>query len=121
MVIERSFMVISLYCNCRAQRLIERLSFCRRRHGSDPRIEAAGAVSLRHLRQRNDLDPGGTPGGSELLEALAAEIAQRIHRRLEKLARIEFASGLRRDLAERRGHRQPAIGVDIDLANTVPD
>ena len=45
----------------------------------------------------------------------------RVHRRFQEFARIELASVRRRDLAERRGHRQPAVGVDIDLADAVPD
>src|ERR1700758_2153864 len=59
--------------------------------------------------------------GTELLETLAAEIAQRVHRRFQESARIELALALGCDFAEGRGHCQPTIGVDIDLANTVPD
>ena len=54
--------------------------------------------------------------------ALAAEIAQAIHRRFQEFSRIEFAFALHRDLAERWVvGREPAIGVDIDFADTMPD
>src|SRR3981189_259342 len=59
--------------------------------------------------------------GAELLEALAAKIAHRIHRGFQEFTRIEFAPGLRGDLAERRGHRQPTVGIDIHLADSMLD
>src|SRR6476620_3264717 len=70
-------------------------------HSSHAWIERARAVALGHLGQRNDLDLRGMAGGAELLEALAAEIAQAIHCRFQEFARIEFAFALHRDLAER--------------------
>src|ERR1700752_5051891 len=57
--------------------------------------------------------------GTELLETLAAEIAQRVHRRFQESARIELALALGCDFAEGRGHCQPAIGVEIDLSNAL--
>src|SRR4029453_13890017 len=87
---------------------------------SHPWIERARAVALGHLGQWNDLDLRGMACGAELLEALTAEVAQTIHRPLQEFARIEFAFALHRHLAERSGHRQPAVGVDIDLANAMP-
>src|SRR5713226_5819177 len=60
-------------------------------------------------------------GSTELLKTLAAEVTHRIHCRLEEFARIELASAPGRDFPERRGHRQPAVGVDIDLADAMPD
>src|SRR5579864_4639044 len=88
---------------------------------ADPRIERARAVALRHLGERHYLDARGVARGSELLEALAAQIAQRVHRGFQEFARVEFAFALGGNLAERRSHRQPAIGIDIDLADTVFD
>ena len=60
-------------------------------------------------------------GRAELLEAFATKLTHRIHRGLEEFARIEFGSRLRCDLAEHRGHREAAIGVDIDLAHAASD
>ena len=60
-------------------------------------------------------------GGAELLEALGAQPLERIHRRLQELARIELAPLLERDLAELPGHRHAAVGVDVDLAHAVAD
>src|SRR4051794_975445 len=90
-------------------------------HRSDARIEAAAAVAFRHFGERQHLDAGGVARGAELLEALAAEVAHRVHRGFKEFARIEFALALGPDLPERRRHRQPAIGVDVDLTNAVPD
>src|SRR5580698_9858582 len=90
-------------------------------HISDARVKRSAAIAFGHFRQRDHLDPGGVAGRTELLETFAAEIAHGVHRGFEEFARIEFASGLRRDFPECRRHRQPAIGVDIDLANAVPD
>jgi len=68
-----------------------------------------------------DLDAGCSLAASIDAEQLAAEIAHRIHRGLQEFARVEFAFDLRSNFPERRGHRQPAIGIDIDLADTMPD
>src|ERR1700694_3192600 len=59
--------------------------------------------------------------GAELLEALAAEVAHRVHRRFEEFARVEFTLVLGPDFPERGGHRQPAIGIDIYFADAVLD
>src|SRR6185312_3306553 len=88
---------------------------------SDAWIEGSGAIAPRHLCQRNDLDLRGVAGSPELLEALPAEIAQTVHCRFQEFARIEFTPRLCRDLAECSSHRQPAVGVDIDLADAVLD
>src|SRR5512137_2760790 len=96
-------------------------SFGCRCHLADTWIERARAIAFRHLRQRDHLDPRTMAGRTELLEALAAEISHRVHRGFQEFTRIELAPALRGDLAERRGHRQPAVGVDIDLADAVSD
>ncbi len=59
--------------------------------------------------------------GAELFEALATEIAHRIHRGLEEFARIKLVLVRCGHLAERGCHREAAVGVDIDLADTMPD
>ena len=56
-----------------------------------------------------------------MLEALLADRPHRIHRGLQEFARIEFAAVLLRDAAEFAGHREAAIGVNIDLAHAVLD
>src|SRR5262245_28391570 len=96
-------------------------SFCGIGYPSNAWIECAGSIASRHLGQWDDLDAGRMPCRAESLEALAAKIAQAIHRRFQKFARIELAPALGCDLAERRGHRQPAVGIDIDLSDTVLD
>src|SRR5258708_34542195 len=87
---------------------------------ADARVERSRAIAPGHLRQRDHLDPCGVARGAELFETLAAEVAHRIHRRFEEFARIEFALPFVGALAERRGHRPPAIGVDIDRAPPLP-
>src|SRR4029450_5779812 len=69
---------------------------------SDTWIERAFAITPRHLGHWDDLDLRGVARGAELLEALPAEGAQRVHRRFEEFARIKFASVWRCDLAECR-------------------
>src|ERR1700722_14123638 len=92
-----------------------------RGHASDTRVKRSATIAFGHLGQWDHLDLGRMACRAELFEPLAAEIAHRIHRGLEEFARIEFAPGLGRYFPECRGHRQPAIGVDIDLADAVPD
>eukprot|EP01035_Chromulina_nebulosa_P038698 gene38698-52278_t len=77
---------------------------------ADLRIETAAAIAPRHFGERDGPDFGGVAGGAELFEALAAQVAHGIHRRLEEFARIEFAAVRSRDLAEHRGHREPTVG-----------
>src|SRR3982750_1168456 len=88
---------------------------------SNARVERARSIAPGHLRQRDGPDLAGMAGGTKLHKALAAEIAHRIHRGFKEFARIEFALALGRDFAECRGHRQPAVGVDIDLAHAMFD
>src|SRR5690242_13468710 len=64
---------------------------------TDTRIKFTGAVELGHFSQRDHLDLRGIPGGAELLETLATEIAHRIHRGFQELAWIEFALVTGRD------------------------
>src|SRR5213593_3917756 len=84
---------------------------CGMGHLPDTWIERARAIAPRHLGQWDDLDLRSVACSAELFEALAAKVAQRVHRGFQELARIEFAFALRCDLAERGGHRQPAIGI----------
>src|ERR1700682_1420184 len=88
---------------------------------ADARVERSAAIAPGHFRQRDHLDLGRVARGAELFKTLAAEVAHRIHRRFEEFARIEFAFAFGGDHAERRGHRQPAVGVDVDLAHAMPD
>ena len=69
---------------------------CCDRHVPNSRIERAGAIALRHLRQRNHLDLRCVAGGAELLEAFTTKLPHRIHRRLQEFARVELALGLGR-------------------------
>src|SRR4051812_2218570 len=94
---------------------------CRGDNVSNSWIERAGAITPGHFRERNDLDPGRIACGPELLEPLAAEVAHRVHRGLEKFPRVEFAFRLCGHLAEDGRHRQAAVGIDIDLAHAVLD
>src|SRR6516162_2708280 len=99
----------------------ESFGLCRGNGFSDARIERTRAITLRHLGERDDLDPGSVARGAELLEPLTAEVAHRIHGGLKKLARVEFTLCLRGHLADDRGHRQAAVGVNIDLAHALLD
>src|ERR1700680_4858818 len=90
-------------------------------HLPDAWVERARAITPRHLGQWNDPDLRGVARGTELLKALAAEVAQRGHRGFQELTRVEFAFALRCHFAKGRRHRQPAVGVDIDLADAVLD
>src|ERR1700674_3764536 len=110
MVIDWSFMAFSLLCWQRT-RSNGVQSFGGDGRLSDARVERSTAIAFGHFGQRDHLDPGGVARRTELFEPLAAEIAHRIHRRLEEFARVEFAPGLGCYLSECRGHRQPAIGV----------
>src|ERR1700733_7730044 len=92
-----------------------------RGHASDTRVERSATIAFGHLGQWDHRDLGRMARRTELFEPLAAEIAHRIHRWLEEFARVEFAPGLGCYLSECRGHRQPAIGVDVDLADAMPD
>src|SRR5437764_819542 len=89
--------------------------------GVDARVEFAGAVPPRHLAHRNDLDLACVSGGAELLESFAAQIAHRIQRGFQEFTWVELGPRLRGDFAEHRGHRQPAVGVYIDLAHAALD
>src|SRR5258706_1298363 len=96
-------------------------SFGGGRYVSDARIERARPVTPGHFRERDYLDLAGIARGTKLHKAFAAEVAHRIHGGFKEFARIEFASAPGREFPERRGHRQPAVGVDIDLAHAMPD
>jgi len=91
------------------------------RGAADPGIQRPRAIALRHLGKRDHLDVRRIPRRPELFEPFATERAQRIHRGFQEFSRIEFALGLRGDLAKRRRHRQPTIGIDVHLAHAVPD
>src|SRR5260370_41633364 len=95
-------------------------SFGRSGGVANTRIERPAAIALRHLRQRHHLDPCRVAGGAELFEALAAEGAQSVHRRLEEFTRVEFVFGLDRGLPEGRRPPEPAVGIDIDPAAAPP-
>ena len=63
----------------------------------------------------------GLSGRTELLETQTAEIAHAIHRRLQEFARIEFVRLRLGDATEFSRHRQPAVRVDVDLADAMLD
>src|ERR1700723_3063649 len=119
MVIDWSFMAFSLCW--RRRRSTDVQSFGSRGHVADTWVERSTAIAFGHFAQRDHFDRGSVARRAKLLETFAAEIAHCIHRGLEEFARVEFAFDLRCNFPERCGHRQPAIGVDIDLADAMPD
>src|ERR1700738_2469166 len=114
-------MAILLCCATGASGLTAFGSFGGGGHVSDARVERSRAIAFCHFSQWYDLDLRRMARGTKLHKALAAEVAHRIHCGLKEFARIELASAPGRDFPERRGHRQPAVGVDIDLADAVLD
>src|SRR6202171_5593884 len=114
-------MAILLYCATGASGLTVLGSFGGGGHGSDARVERSRAIASCHFSQWYDLDLRRMAGCAELLETRAAEVAHRVHGRLEEFAWIEFAFALARHFSECGGHRQPAVGIDIDLADAMPD
>src|ERR1700722_3583505 len=119
MVIDWSFMAFSLVY-WRRMRSKGARSFGSRGHVSDAWGRST-RIASGDCSQRDHLDPGGVACRAKLLEAFAAEIAHRVHRGFKEFSRVEFAPDLRCNFPECRGHRQPAIGVDIDLADAMPD
>src|ERR1700730_15244448 len=114
-------MAILLYCATGASGLTVFGSVGGGGHGSDAWVERSRVIASCHFSQWDDLDLRRMAGCAELLETLAAEVAHRVHGRFEEFARIEFAPALGRDFAECGGHRQPAVGVDVDLADAMLD
>src|SRR5574344_45482 len=65
-----------------------------------------------------------SPSSSELVvraqdldDLVHVDLLHLVTRRTEVLARIEFARLVVEDLADRRGHRETRVGVDVDLAD----
>src|SRR5437879_12228887 len=79
--------------------------------------QLAGPIALRHLLQRDRLESGCLSGAAELLVALLAHDPGRLPCRLQDLARVEFRRVFGKEPADRRGHREPDAGLDIDLAH----
>src|SRR6185312_12028575 len=84
---------------------------------------ASGGFGIvrRDAVERDRPDRRCAAGAAECLEARLADLARRDDRRLEELARIEFARVLRDRAADRTGHREADVGVDVDLADAVLD
>src|ERR1700730_19149637 len=114
-------MAILLCCATGASGLTVFGSFGGGGHVSDARVERSRAIASCHFSQWGDLDLRRMAGCAELLETLAAEVAHRVHGRFEEFAWIEFAFALVRHFSERGGHRPPAVGIDIDLADAMLD
>ena len=64
--------------------------------GCDLRVELAGGIASGHLVHRHDPDLRGIASRPKRSKPVAAEIAHRIHRRLQEFARVELARVLRR-------------------------
>src|SRR6185312_1959221 len=79
-------------------------------------LQLAGFVARGHLVERDGLDLRGHARAAELLVPLRAHLLRRGHRRLQVLARVELRAVLGHVAADRAGHRQADVGVDIDLA-----
>src|SRR5271165_2770979 len=87
-----------------------------RRRSVDVLRKLAGTVALRHLFQGHRLKPGSLSGASELLVAQLAQMLGRFARRLQEVARVELGRVLGQVLARGRRHREPDVGIDVDLA-----
>mmetsp|Transcript_38701 Transcript_38701/g.90547 ORF Transcript_38701/g.90547 Transcript_38701/m.90547 type:complete len:311 (+) Transcript_38701:540-1472(+) len=81
----------------------------------------ASGIPGRHGLERQRLDARTLAGAAEGLEARLDHAARGLLRRLQRLARVELARLLGEHLAHRRGHRQPDVGVDVDLAHAALD
>src|SRR3954469_8738804 len=102
----------------RAPRGQEIGSACRRSRGF---AGPFAAIHLRHRFERHGPDPRAHPGTAERLEAVLAELPRRRDRRLQEGARIEARPIADEGAPDGACHRQPDVGVDVDLAYAVPD
>src|SRR5690242_18106027 len=83
--------------------------------------ELAAGVALRDGGQRLRRDARGLAFAAELQIPLPADALRGLARRLEVVARVELVRVLREVLADRARHREPDVGVDVDLAHAVLD
>src|SRR5690554_4174216 len=83
--------------------------------------ELALPVALDHHRQRDRLDLAALAGAPERLVTREADLADGLAGRLEVLARVELVRMLGEEATDGAGHREPDVGVDVDLAHAVLD
>src|SRR5215831_3775716 len=78
-------------------------------------------VARGHLLQGHGLQLRSLTRASELLVALLADLLRRRARGLQVIARVEGALVGVHVLADRRGHGEPDVRVDVHLAHAVLD
>src|SRR5512140_380394 len=83
--------------------------------------ELALGIAAGNRLQRLALDLAALAFAAELDIALLADLLGRFARRLHPVAHVELLRVLGQELAHRAGHRQPDVGVDIDLADAELD
>ncbi|KAF0143578.1 MAG: hypothetical protein FD153_471 [Rhodospirillaceae bacterium] len=97
------------------RRLILHATLC------DLRIEIARPVAPGYFGERKRLDFCYPADTTECLVAVFADTLHGLHGRLVEGAWIEFGLLFGGNLAPGSGHCHTTVGVDVDLAHTMPD